>query len=114
MSLFFRLTHAVCRVYLTEKRTALFMRERKIGIKNQTATVMSAAFLGVFLACTAGCHSANDAAPPPAPAQTPQNQAAAIQAIQNNPNIPAGRKAIIISQMQGGNHTPAAPAAPPP
>ena len=116
MPLFFRLTHGVRRVYLTEKRTVFFMRERKIGIKNQTATIMSAAFLGVFLACTAGCHSSDNAAATSPPVQQPpQSQAEAIQKVQNNPNIPPETKASIINQLQSGqNHTPAAPAASPP
>ncbi len=81
----------------------------KMGIKKQMNLILPAVLAGAFLVCTAGCHSSDSAAPLPVPAQTPpQSQAEAIQKVQNNPNIPPETKASILSQMQSGNHTPAA------
>ncbi len=89
-----------------------FMLESKIRIKKRAATLMPAVLAGVLLACTAGCHSSDSAAPLPAPAQPPaQSQADAVQKIQDNPKIPPGVKASILAHMQGTDRQPTTPAA---
>ena len=55
----------------------------------------------LLLACTAGCHSSDDASSSTIPKATPQSKAQSATEIQNNPNIPPQAKAHIISQMQG-------------
>lgn len=77
--------------------------------RRQIGRLGSVALLGTLAILLAGCHSAEQAAPPPAATQAKQ-----ITDVQNNPKIPPEAKTHIVQQMQGQAPVPPKPTAAPP